>query len=81
MTRENNSTTLRDDLKFLLSFAPAQSPEHVVAGLAPMFYVTLTYEGDVALAARIEDIRKRHGIDENEIEDYNDADEDFSEDE
>ncbi len=74
MTRENNGTTLRDELKFLLSFAPAQSPEHVVPGLAPMFYVTLTYEGDLALATRIAEIRERHGIDEDEIEDYNDAD-------
>jgi hypothetical protein len=76
MTKENNGTQLRDDLKFLLSFAPAQSPEHVVAGLAPMFYVTLTYEGDVALAARIEEIRNRYAISEEELDDYDDYDED-----
>lgn len=74
MSREDNGTQLRDDLKFLLSFAPAQSPEHVVAGLAPMFYVTLTYEGDLALAERVEAIRKRYAISEDELDDYEDFD-------
>lgn len=75
MSKEDNGTRLRDDLKFLLSFAPAQSPEHVVDGLAPMFYVTLTYKGDLELAERVADIRRRYGIDLDEIEDYEDYDE------
>jgi hypothetical protein len=66
---------IRDDLEFLLSFAPAKDPKKVEQGLAPMFYVTGSYAGDYALAERVQKICERYGIvEENpEDEDYADA--------
>lgn len=64
---------LKDDIKFLLSFAPALSPTQVSPGLGGMFYITNSYEGDVALAEKVEAIRNRYGI---EIHDVADLDED-----
>lgn len=66
----------QDDIKFLLSFAPAETPEQVEPSLSPMFYITGSYEGDRKIAAKIAEIRKRHGIEVGEIEDDNDYAED-----
>ena len=65
---------VKEDIKFLLSFTPASDPAEVEPGLAPMFYITLTYEGDVALAKRVKEIRDRYHI---EVE--NPEEEDFEE--
>lgn len=62
---------IRQDLEYLLSFVPARCREDVDKGLAPMFYVTGTYEGDIALADRVKEICERYNIEEN------DDDEDF----
>ena len=43
------------DIKFLLSFAPDESPP----GLDPTFYHTLTHDGDMELSERIKNIRLR----------------------
>ena len=53
---------LHEDLKYLMSFAPAQCPDEVVEGLAPMFYITASYKGDVAIAQRIKEIHERYSI-------------------
>lgn len=63
---------VRKDIEFLLSFAPALDPEQVSPGLAPMFYVTGTYEGDVELARKVKEICDRYDI----ILDYDNS-EDF----
>lgn len=65
---------VKEDIKFLLSFTPASDPVEVEPGLAPMFYITLTYEGDVELAKRVKAIRDCYGI---EVE--NPEEEDFEE--
>lgn len=46
------------DLKFLLSFAPSDTPEEVPKGLSPEFYHTLNYDSEVTLAKRVQKIRK-----------------------
>lgn len=63
---------VRKDIEFLLSFAPANDPDQVSEGLAPMFYITGTYEGDVKLARRVKEICERYGIvlDYDETEDF-----------
>ena len=53
---------LQEDLKYLLSFAPAQCPDEVVEGLGAMFYITASYKGDVEIAQRIKDIHTRYNI-------------------
>lgn len=63
---------IKNDIKFLLSFAPAETPEQVSPGLSPMFYITGSYEADKELAAKIAEIRERYGIEIGEIEDDND---------
>ena len=60
---------LKNDLLFLHSFAPAQSPDEVTPRLAPMFYVTLSYEGDVALAQRVQSIKNSYNINDDDIDD------------
>lgn len=63
---------VKHDIKFLLSFAPAETPEQVEPDLSPMYYITGRYEGDVKIATRIQEIRARHGIEVGESEDDND---------
>ena len=63
---------VRSDIEFLLSFVPATDPDLVVKGLAPCFYVTGTYEGDVDLARKAQEICERY-----DIELDHDEDEDF----
>lgn len=46
-----------EDLKLLLSFAPDEKPEDVPKGLSPMFYFTLTHDGDKSIAERLQRIR------------------------
>lgn len=58
---------LKDDIKFLLSFAPALSPDDVTDGLSSMFYITTTYKGDLALAERVEAICERYDININDF--------------
>jgi len=65
---------VRDDIEFLLSFTPASDPSEVVEGLAPMFYISGTYEGDVEIAERVHEIRDRY-----DIMVVNPEDEDFEE--
>jgi hypothetical protein len=67
---DNLLKQIREDIKFLLSFTPATSPDDVDPGLAPMFYVTGTYEGDVNLARQVQEICDRYDVDEN-IDDEN----------
>lgn len=63
---------VKEDIKFLLSFTPASDPAEVEQGLAPMFYITGTWEGDVELAKRVHEIRARYDImvDNPEEEDF-----------
>lgn len=63
---------MKDDIRFLISFAPARTTDEVAEGLQSMFYVTGSYEGDVALAQRVEDIVSRYGIDFDEIDEEED---------
>ena len=65
---ENHLEQIREDLKFLLSFVPAKDPKQVEEGLAPMFYITGTFEGDKELARRIKSIINRYGIVEDDTE-------------
>jgi len=51
---------LKQDIAFLLSFAPVEEPESVPEGLSPMFYFTGTHEGDIKIAQRIADIKARY---------------------
>ena len=53
---------MKSDIAFLLSFAPCDNPSEVPEGLSAMFYFSGTYEGDLAIAKRIADIKARHGI-------------------
>jgi len=69
---KDTADQVRSDIEFLLSFVPATKAEQVSEGLAPMFYVTGTYEGDVKLATRVQEICERYDI----VLDY-DEDEDF----
>lgn len=62
---------IQKDIELLLTFVPARRPEDVEKGLAPMFYVTGTYEGDKKLATQVADICERYGIAE---EDYGEED-------
>lgn len=63
---------VKKDIEFLLTFVPATDPNQVQEGLAPMFYITGTYEGDVELAKKIQEICERYSI----VVDY-DEEEDF----
>ena len=65
---------VKTDVEFLLTFTPASNPSEVVPNLAPMMYVTGTYEGDIKLAEKVQDIRERYDIVE-----QNDEEEDFEE--
>ena len=65
---------VKEDVEFLLKFTPADNPTQVEPNLAPMFYVTGTYEGDLALAERVQSIRERY-----DIVVTNDEEEDFEE--
>lgn len=65
---------VKKDVEFLLTFTPASDPAKVEPNLAPMFYITGTYEGDMKLAKKVQDIRERYGIVE-----QNDEEEDFEE--
>lgn len=69
---KDTTEQVRADIEFLLSFAPATDPDQVSEGLAPMFYITGTYEGDVKLARRVHEICERYGIvlDYDETEDF-----------
>lgn len=67
----NILSEIRKDIAFLLSFVPAKHPDEVDAGLAPMFYVTGSYNGDVDLAARVSEIVERYGVEDY----YNEEDE------
>lgn len=67
---------VQDDIKFLLSFAPAETPEQVSPGLNPMFYLTGDYEADKVIAGKVAEIRERYGIEIGEVEDDNDYAED-----
>lgn len=62
---------IRKDIEFLLSFVPAKHPSEVEKGLAPMFYVTSSYEGDMELATRVQAICERYATS------LDDEDEDF----
>lgn len=53
---------VKEDMEFLLSFTPTDDPDAIPSGLAEMFYITQTYEGDVELAKRVHEIRDRYGI-------------------
>lgn len=57
-----------DDIVFLLSFAPALSADDVSDGLSSMFYMTGSYQGDLKIATRVEEIRERHCINTEVIE-------------
>ena len=59
---------VQQDIRFLLSFCPAYKTESVFPGLSPMFYLTGTYNGDVALVTRIEEIIARYQINKDIIE-------------
>lgn len=63
---------VRKDIEFLLSFVPATEPMQVREGLAPMFYVTGSYDGDITLANRVQEICERYDIilDHDENEDF-----------
>lgn len=65
---------VKEDVEFLLSFTPASGPSEVAPDLAPMFYVSGTYEGDVEIAKRVQIIRERYDIEMNdEEEDFEDV--------
>ena len=72
-----SSTTdqVRKDIEFLLTFVPATDPAKVVKGLAPMFYITGTYEGDVKLAKRAKAIIERYDVEVEDPEEEDFADE------
>lgn len=53
---------VKKDIEFLLSFTPTDDPEAIPEGLAPMFYITTTYEGDVELAKKVHAIRDYYDI-------------------
>jgi len=53
---------IKNDIKFLLSFAPREEPEDLPRGLDPTFYFTLSYEGDMEIAKRIKNIEVKYGI-------------------
>ena len=68
--RQDNMTTdakVKEDIKFLLSFTPSDNPDEVPEGLAPMFYFTNTYEGDVELARKVHAIRERYDLPVDEL--------------
>lgn len=65
---------VREDIEFLLTFTPASDPSRVVPNLAAMMYVTGTYEGDMELAKKVQGIRERYNIVEQD-----DEEEDFEE--
>lgn len=69
---DKTAETIRNDIEFLLRFIPATDPKQVERGLAPMFYITGTYEGDVELATKVKEICDRYGIElrNDEEEDY-----------
>jgi hypothetical protein len=64
---------VKEDVEFLLSFTPASDPSEVAPDLAPMFYVSGTYEGDIEIAKKVQIIRERYDIE------TNDEEEDFEE--
>jgi len=53
---------VKEDVEFLLTFTPADNPAKVEPNLAPCFYVTGTYEGDLVLAEKVMGIRERYDI-------------------
>lgn len=74
---DNLLQQIREDIKFLLSFAPALAPDDVDSGLAPMFYLTGTYEGDVAVAKRVQDICDRYEVGEDVVDENEDLTEEY----
>lgn len=66
--------TIKSDIKFLASFLPGHLVSDVEKGLSAMFYVTGTYEGDVELMKRVEEIYERYGIDPTEMTDAEEED-------
>ena len=50
-----------EDVRFLLSFVPEhlKDKSKIEEGMLPMFYTTLSYEGDLKLAEQVEKIRQR----------------------
>jgi hypothetical protein len=57
----DESKRLREDSKYLLGIVDngKQFTLPILKGLDPTFYATLSYEGDLAIAQRIEEIRGR----------------------
>jgi len=68
---------IQKDIRFLLSFVPAMDPDDVDAGLAPMFYVTGTYKGDLELADEVKNICDRYDIHNEDIDDDEDLTEEY----
>jgi len=46
-----------EEVRFILSFAPKESPEELPKNLDPTFYHTLRYKGDLKIAERLQKIR------------------------
>jgi hypothetical protein len=51
---------LQDDIKFLLSLIP-DSYREVPKDLPPMFYHTLSYEGDLRIRDKLKEIENKYG--------------------
>lgn len=49
---------LKKDLVYTLSFCP--QTENLTKGMAPMFYHSLTYEGDLEINRKLDEIRLKH---------------------
>lgn len=60
---DNIFETIQSDIEFLVSFLPARRVKDVEPGWAPMFYITGTYEGDIAIMQRIEEICQKYNLD------------------
>jgi hypothetical protein len=52
----------KEDMEFLLNFAPTVDPKLVIPGLMSFNYLTGTYEGDLKLVTRVKAIVDKYSL-------------------
>ena len=69
---EETDAQLKNDILFLLSFVPALNKDAVIPDLCATFYFTGSFNGDLELVSKIENIVNRYGVDVDEVDDVED---------
>ena len=56
---DDDGIKLHEDIEFLLNLLGKGWFEKIEKGMVPMFYTTLTYEGDIKIQKRVKEIAKK----------------------